>query len=94
MVRDTLKFTLFAEDAETKLIIFRIRDVLIVDSLTRKSENIIGQKRLFREEAKALERCLISKRLSDKPRMDLEATLPLSQSQEEATNNKINLLTI
>ena len=54
MVKDTLKYTRNVEDAEKKLIIFKIRDVQVVDSQMQKSENTIGRKKSFKEEAREL----------------------------------------
>jgi hypothetical protein len=89
LVRDTLKSTLSAEDVATRLIISRTRDVLPVDSLIRKSESIIGLKRLDREKERVMEEWLMSKRLSEELRMDSDITLLQRLNQENKTETKI-----
>jgi hypothetical protein len=85
-VRDIPRYTLFVEDAERPLIIFRTRDVLLVVSLIRKSESIIGLRRLDREKDKVMEDRLMLRRLLEEPKMDLDIILLQRLSQE----NKID----
>ena len=70
MVRDTLRSTLNAEDVEIKLITFKTRDVLLVDSQIRKLESIIGLRRLDKEKDKVMEDKLMLKKLSEELKMD------------------------
>jgi hypothetical protein len=87
LVRDTLRFILSAEDVEIRLIISRTRDVLLVDSLIRKSESITGLRRQLKEKEKEMEEWLTLKRLSEEPKMDSDIILLLRPSQE----NKIEI---
>lgn len=70
MVRDTLRSTLNAEDVEIKLITFKTRDVLLVDSQIRKLESIIGLRRLDKEKDKVMEDKLMLKKLLEELKMD------------------------
>ena len=70
LVRDTLRSTLNAEDVEIKLITFKTRDVLLVDSQIRKLESIIGLRRQDKEKDKEMEDKLMLKKLLEELKMD------------------------
>ena len=88
MVKDTPKSTQSAEDVATQPIISRTRDVPHVDSLIRKSESIIGLRRLLKEKEKEMEEWLMSKRLSEELKMDSDTTLLQRPNLENKTKSK------
>ena len=69
LVRDILKFILFAEDVEINVITFRTRDVHLVDSLIRKLESITGLRKLDKEKVRVTVDKLMLKKLSEELKM-------------------------
>jgi hypothetical protein len=69
LVRDILKFILFAEDVEINVITFRTRDVHLVDSQIRKLESITGLRKLDKEKVRVTVDKLMLKKLSEELKM-------------------------
>ena len=62
MVKDTLKYTLFAEDVASTHTIFKTADAEVAVFPTKKSESTTGREKQFRKEEKELEEWPTKKR--------------------------------
>jgi hypothetical protein len=76
------------EDVETRAIIYRIRDVHLVDFQIRKWEDITGLKRHHREKEREWDEWHIRNLLLENLRMDSDIILFQKPNLENKTNNK------